>query len=277
VSETITLRRHQRVPFAPVNSIRKSDSDPAGQFAARHFAVKRAGFILREYARQQEDPRTASVGDEAQSATIESFKESSLGNVAVEASFEASTNFLPSSGLSQEEVDRLVADAEQRGREASQAEWVAALDQAIAALDAAGRSVGDVHRDLERRMVVPLAQASLQIGSELARQVLAEASGLQRYLEAVTTALQPENSDEDPSAVKPVVEVRVNPEDLAVLERASLRPSSITLISDPIVPRSGAIASRDNKVVDDRFENRVRFAKEAVLAAAADLLREAPS
>jgi hypothetical protein len=29
--------------------------------------------------------------------------------------------------------------------------------------------------------------------------------------------------------------------------------------------------------VDDRFENRVRFAKEAVLSAAADLLRETPS
>jgi flagellar biosynthesis/type III secretory pathway protein FliH len=277
VSETITLRRHQRVPFAPVNSIRKSDSDPAGQFAARHFAVKRAGFILREYARQQEDPRTASVSDEAQPATIESFKESSLEDLASELSFESSTNFTPPSGISQEEVDRRVAEAEQRGREAAQAEWVAALDQAIAALDAAGRAVGDAHRDLERRMVVPLAQASLQIGSELARQALADASGLQRYLESVTTALQPGNSDADPAAVKPVVEVRVNPEDLAVLERASLRPSSITLIADPLVPRSGAIASSENKVVDDRFENRIRFAKEAVLAAAADLLREAPS
>lgn len=276
MSETITLRRHQRVPFAPVNSIRKSDSDPAGQFAARHFAVKRAGFILREYARQQEDPRTASVSDEAQSATIESFKESSLDNLAAEASFEPSASPLPS-GISQEEADRRVAEAEQRGREAAQAEWVAALDQAIAALDAAGRAVGDAHRDLERRMVVPLAQASLQIGSELARQALADASGLQRYLESVTTALQPGNSDADPAAVKPVVEVRVNPEDLAVLERASLRPSSITLIADPLVPRSGAIASSENKVVDDRFENRIRFAKEAVLAAAADLLREAPS
>ena len=276
MSETITLRRHQRVPFAPVNSIRKSDSDPAGQFAARHFAVKRAGFILREYARQQEDPRTASVSDEAQPATIESFKESSLDNLAAEASFEPSASPLPS-GISQEEVDRRVAEAEQRGREAAQAEWVAALDQAIAALDAAGRAVGDAHRDLERRMVVPLAQASLQIGSELARQALADASGLQRYLESVTTALQPGNSDADPAAVKPVVEVRVNPEDLAVLERASLRPSSITLIADPLVPRSGAIASSENKVVDDRFENRIRFAKEAVLAAAADLLREAPS
>lgn len=126
-------------------------------------------------------------------------------------------------------------------------------------------------------MVVPLAQASLQIGSELARQVLADASGLQRYLESVTTALQPGNSDSDLPAAMSMVEVRVNPEDLAVLERASSRPSSITFIPDPLVPRSGAIASCENKVVDDRFENRMRFAKEVVLATAADLLREAPS
>ena len=277
MSETITLRRHTRVPFAPVNSIRKPDADPAGQFAARHFAVKRAGFILREYARQQEDPRTAVTSDDAQSTTVQSSKESSRDELVADASFESAISPQPISGISQEEVDRRVAEAEQRGRELAQAEWVAALDHAIAALDAAGRAVGDAQRDLERRMVVPLAQASLQIGSELARQVLAEGPGLQRYLESVTAALQPGPADSQSSSTHPSVEVRINPEDLAVLERASQRPSSVTFISDPLVPRSGAIASSENKVVDDRFENRMRFAKEAVLAAAADLLREAPS
>jgi hypothetical protein len=277
VSETITLRRHKRVPFAPVNSIRKPDADPAGQFAARHFAVKRAGFILREYARQQEDPRTAVTSDDAQSTTLQSLKESSRDELVADVSFESATSPQPISGISQEEVDRRVAEAEQRGRELAQAEWVAALDHAIAALDSAGRAVGDAQRDLERRMVVPLAQASLQIGSELARQVLAEGPGLQRYLESVTAALQPGPADSQSSSTHPSVEVRINPEDLAVLERASQRPSSVTFISDPLVPRSGAIASSENKVVDDRFENRMRFAKEAVLAAAADLLREAPS
>jgi hypothetical protein len=277
VSETITLRRHTRVPFAPVNSIRKPDADPAGQFAARHFAVKRAGFILREYARQQEDPRTTVASDDAQSTTLQSSKESARDELVADGSFESATSPQPISGISQDEVDRRVAEAEQRGRELAQAEWVAALDHAIAALDAAGRAVGDAQRDLERRMVVPLAQASLQIGSELARQALAEGPGLQRYLESVTAALQPGPTDSHSSSTHPSVEVRINPEDLAVLERASQRPSSITFISDPLVPRAGAIASSENKVVDDRFENRMRFAKEAVLAAAADLLREAPS
>ena len=259
MSEAVSSRRHKRVPFVPVNTIRQSDVDPAGRFARRHFAVERAGFILREYARQQEDPSASPVRVEEQPAAAESSPPP------------------PPSGISQEEVDRYVAEAEQRGRELAQAEWVAALDQAIAALDAAGRAVGDAQRDLERRMVVPLAQASLQIGSELARQVLTDAPGLQRYLESVMTALQSGSSDSLPSSVQPTVEVRINPEDLAVLERASQRPSSVSFISDPLVPRAGAIASSENKVVDDRFENRMRFAREAVLAAAADVLREAPS
>jgi len=277
VSEEINSRRHKRAPFVPIDTLRKPEADPTGQFAARHFAVKRAGFILREYARQQETPLGSSEVDDAQPALIKPSDESSRSESSDGRSAHPMASGQSASGISQEEVDRLIAEAEQKGRESAQAEWVTALDHAISALDTAGRAVSDVHRDLERRMVVPIAQASLQIGSELARQVLVDASGLQRYLESVTAALQPENSDPDVSSVTSVVEVRVNPEDLAVLERASLRLSSITLIADPLVPRSGAIASSENKVVDDRFENRVRFAKEAVLATAADLLREAPS
>ncbi len=277
MSEQSNSRRHKRAPFVPVTTLRKSEADPTGQFAARHFAVKRAGFLLREYARQQESPLDSPIKDDAQLATIESSAESSISELFNDLSANSSTSGQSASGISQEEVDRLVAEAEQRGRESAQAEWIATLDQAIAALDAAGRAVGDAHRDLERRMVVPLAQASVQIGSELARQVLADATGLQRYIESVIATIQPGNTDDDLSATTAMVEVRVNPEDLALLERSSLRPSSITFISDPLVPRAGAIASSENKVVDDRFENRMRFAKEAVLATAADLLREAPS
>ncbi len=277
MSEQTNSRRHKRAPFVPVDTLRKSEADPTGQFAARHFAVKRAGFILREYARQQEGPLSASINDDAQPATIGSSIELPTSEFVNDLSANSSTSGQPASGIPQEEVDRLVAEAEQRGRDSAQAEWIATLDQAIAALDAAGRAVGDAHRDLERRMVVPLAQASLQIGSELARQVLADATGLKRYIESVIATIQPGNTDADLSAATAMVEVRVNPEDLALLERASLRPSSITFIADPLVPRAGAIASSENKVVDDRFENRLRFAKEAVLATAADVLREAPS
>jgi hypothetical protein len=275
VIDSGSSRARKAAPFVPANGIRKPELSASTQFAARDFAAKRAGFLLREYARQQEDlgssGATMELGAEA-GAMAESF---SYGEASAEL-FEASTEFT-SIGVSSEEVERLVAEAEQRGREAGKAELVTALDHAIAALDAAGRAVSDAQADLERRSIVPLAQASFHIGSELARQVLSDAAGLQRYLEAVTSAIQPNVGEAESPASMAKLEVRLNPEDLALLERASFKPSSITLISDPLVPRAGAIASSENKVVDDRFENRVRFAKEAVLAAAADLLREAPA
>jgi len=275
VIDSGSSRARKAAPFVPANSIRRPDPGAATQFSARDFAAKRAGFLLREYARQQEDMGASSAVMElgaAEGAVAESF---SYGEGSAEL-FEASTEFT-SIGESAEEIERRVAEAEQRGREAGKAELVAALDHAIAALDAAGRAVSEAQAELERRSIVPLAQASFHIGSELARQVLSDAAGLQRYLEAVTSAIQPNNGDAESSASMAILEVRLNPEDLALLERASFKPSSITLVADPLVPRAGAIASSDNKVVDDRFENRVRFAKEAVLAAAADLLREAPA
>ena len=155
-----------------------------------------------------------------------------------------------------------------KGAEA-QAEFAASLDQAMAALESIGRVVAETHADLERRLVVPLAQASFRIGNELARQTLSDAPGLSRYLDAVVAAVDLPVGDA-------VLEVRMNPQDLELLGRSRVTSPSLRLIADPLVPRAGAIASSADKVVDDRFENRIRATQEAVLAAAADLLRETP-
>ncbi|MFM8988890.1 MAG: hypothetical protein ACKOUS_04340 [Alphaproteobacteria bacterium] len=235
--------------------MRKTDAAAPRSSAARHFAAKRAGFLLREHRRQQTTP------DDAQPATTVA-----VGGDAPAAAAPVAVSEAPVvAGIPLEEVERRVTEAEARGL------------TLFAALDAAGRAVAEAHGDLERRWVVPLAQASLHIGSELARQTLMDAAGLQRYLDTVTAALRTDNAEPGAAAAPALIEVRLNPEDLAVLERASVQPSAIKLVADPLVPRSGAIASSDDKVVDDRFENRVRFAKEAVLATAADLMREAPS
>jgi flagellar biosynthesis/type III secretory pathway protein FliH len=253
--------------------MRKTDAPSSQSFAARHFAARRAGFLLREHRRQQttrvETPDVEDGVDADVDAGVDGPGEGSSA---------AKVDAPPMVGvISSDEADRRVAEAERRGREEGQAALVAALDQAIAALDAAGRAIAEAHGDLERRWVVPLAQASLHIGGELARQALMAPSGLQRYLEAVHAALRSDSAEVGGTDPYPPIVVRLNPEDIAVLERASLQPSAVRLVADPLVPRSGAIASSDDKVVDDRFENRLRFAKEAVLAAAADLLREAPS
>jgi len=170
---------------------------------------------------------------------------------------------------SQEAIDQLVLEAEQRGRDLAQAEFVLSLDQALAVLESIGRVVAEAHADLERRLVVPLAQASFRIGNELARQTLSDPAGLSRYLDAVVEAVDLPVGDA-------VLEVRLNPQDFELLGRSRVTSPSLRLIADPLVPRAGAIASSADKVVDDRFENRLRATQEAVLAVAADLLREVP-
>lgn len=266
-----------RGPFVPANSVRRHDAPAAATFAARHFAAKRAGFLLREYARQRDNPAEAlpelAVITPGGTFGDDSFEFEPIGDEPIEIVAIAD----PPLGASAEEIERRVAEAEQRGRESAQAEFSAALDQAMAALDAAGRAIAETHADLERRLVVPLAQASFNIGSELARQVLADAEGLQRYLAAVSAAVSPQDADPASTAGIAALEVRLNPEDLAVLERASIRPSSLRLVADALVPRAGVIATGGDKVVDDRLENRLREMREAVLSAAADLLREAPA
>lgn len=267
----------------PATTVRRQDVPAAETFAARHFAVKRAGFLLREYARQRENPAEVlpelaeitsgdAFGDEfisIEPIADETFAFEPIGDEPVEIVALAET----AAGPSAEEIERLIAEAEQRGRDAAQAEFVSALDQAMAALDAAGCAIAETHADLERRLVVPLAQASFSIGSELARQVLAEGEGLQKYLAAVTAAVS-QGAEATAASSAASLEVRLNPEDLEVLERASIRPASLRLVADPLVPRAGVIATGGHKVVDDRLENRLREVREAVLSSAADLLRE---
>jgi len=267
----------QRGAFVPASSVRRHDAPAAATFAARHFAAKRAGFLLREYARQRDNPGEAlpelAVITPGNAFGDESFEFGPIGDEPIEiVAIEDN-----SAGPSTEEIEQRIAEAEQRGRELAQAELAAALDQAMAALDAAGRAIAETNADLERRLVVPLAQASFNIGSELARQVLADGEGLQRYLAAVSAAVNPQGTEPASTNGIAALEVRLNPEDLAVLELASIRPSSLRLVADPLVPRAGVIATGGDKVVDDRLENRLREMREAVLSAAADLLREAPA
>jgi hypothetical protein len=255
-SDTVT--KPARGAFVPTDSIRRADDSTVTAFAARHFAVRRAGFLLREYARQQEPEAEQSSGTAV--ASTDSFGEEFAGEIG---------DNLGTARPSQEEIDQWVAEAERRGRDMAQAEFAASLDQAMAALESIGRVVAETHADLERRLVVPLAQASFRIGNELARQTLSDAPGLGRYLDAVVAAVDLPVGDA-------VLEVRMNPQDLELLGRSRVTSPSLRLIADPLVPRAGAIASSADKVVDDRFENRIRATQEAVLAAAADLLREVP-
>lgn len=238
-------------------------------FSARHFAARRAGFLLRELARQYEQPPSQELSELTTitpAVTATAVPADGAGEIA------APVPPVPA-GPSPEEIEHLVTEAEERGRSRAMAELTTALDQAISALDAAGRNVVQMQGEIERQMVVPLAQASLHIGSELARQALLDAPGLGKYLDAVAASMA--NATEGRTE-SPIV-VHMNPGDLAILERASRQPEFLRFISDPLVPSGGVTASSGDKVADDRFENRLREIRELVLAVAADIRREGAS
>lgn len=268
MSDVVRLGVRPAGPFKPAAVFRREKSSAEAAFAARHFAVKRAGFLLRALARQYEQP----AGDELpELATItHGSADEAAGEAGGQTSAAAEPVAAVTAGPTPEELERLVTEAEERGRAQAKAELAAALDQAIVALDAAGRMLVQMQGDVERSLIVPLAQASLHIGSELARQALLEGDGLARYLDAVAASIKPAGEHSADAAIA----IHINPDDLAVLEKASRRPEFLRFVPDALVPSGGVTASSGDRVIDDRFENRVREIRERVLGLAADLRRE---
>jgi len=269
MSDTSSLGERASSAFKPAGDLPRGRSGAEIAFAARHFAVRRAGFLLRELARQQAGPANAEFSEFTTVTSAEAFDEG-MADGDPEMPFEVVSLAEVPGGVSADEHARLVAEAEERGRTTAASEFAAALDQAIAALDTAGRTLSQTQAEYERNMVVPLAQASLHIAGELARQVLADEAGLAQYLESVSATLEQSRVDDADS----LITIRMNPEDVALLDRASRKPEYLRLLADAVVPRGGVIAASGDKAIDDRFENRVHEIREAVLAAMAELRRE---
>lgn len=261
-------------PFLAADALRRRD-DEATAFAARHFAIRRAGFLLREHAKQQAEPSdpyeeeaVITSAEELPELAIESFGDS-IGAALVER--------VPAGPTEEEITARItVAEqaAEQRGREAVMAEIAVALDSAIVALDAAAQALDAERARLERDCVVPLTRAGIELGSQLARQTLATSTGLERYLELVTDTLAQKAQTDAAVASSAPIFVRLNPEDVALLERANRRPALLQFQADPLVARGGVILGRGDQVIDDRLENRLREVRELALSAAAEALRD---
>lgn len=258
-------------PFVASETLRRRDSDGTASFAARHFAIRRAGFLLREHAKQMAAP--AQFADDIAVITPADDIPDLLIEPIVESSSEELVDLMPiEAGPTEEEIAAKIAEAEQRGRNAALAEMASALDAAMLALDAAAGELAKKQASLEREMVLPLARASLDIGAQIARQNLQSDEGLARYLQVVQSALD-ETSDSS-AGESQIVLARLHPEDVALLERANERPANIRLQADPLVARGGVILGAGDKVIDDRFENRVREIREAALSAAAEVMRD---
>lgn len=249
-------------PFTSAGVLRRATTDDGSAFVSRRFAKQRADFILREYAKQQDDAPLEgfSMGssEPEELSVFEASEPTAVEAIAVEP------------GIPADESERLVREAEQRGREQALAEMSEAIGQAVATLDAAAQALAVKDAELERQLIVLLAQASVQIAAQIARQTLSTPEGLERYLDTVLKAL----NDAERQNERQDVVVRLNPEDLEVLERGANRPQHLRLQADPAVSRGGVIVGGEGSVIDDRLENRIREVREAALAAAAELLRE---
>jgi hypothetical protein len=252
-------------PFMSAGMLRRGGESEVAAFTSRQFAANRAGFLLREYAKQQEEISLEgfSMGGDEVPAELTAVE------AAVPVVFDAPPAPGPVSGISVDNSERLVREAEQRGRELAMAEMSGALDQAISSLDAAAQALAAKDAELERQMIVPLAQASVQIAAQIARQVLATSEGLERYIDSVLKILT-----EGGTATTADVVVRLHPEDLELLERGSAKPQHLRLQGDAAVSRGGVLIGGEQNAIDDRLENRIREVREAALAAAAALLRE---
>ncbi len=256
-------------PFVASETLRRRDNDGTASFAARHFAIRRAGFLLREHAKQMAAP-SQFASDVAVITPADDIPEL-MTDLIIEPigdeTAEELVDLMPlESGPSEEEIAAKIAEAEERGRNA-------ALAEIASALDAAARELAERQASLERELVVPLARASLDIGAQIARQNLQSEAGLARYLQVVHATLD-ESLDAALGEGQAVI-ARLHPEDVALLERANERPANIRLQADPLVARGGVILGAGDKVIDDRFENRVREVREAALAAAAEVMRDA--
>lgn len=244
-------------PFRPSPSVKPREIDPQSAFASRHFAARRAGFLLRELARQQQQAEVAPPIEEIQEAIIEPAEDFAATLEAERQAEEA-------------RHAQAVQEAYQRGRAEAFAEVAQGLDQAILALDAAAQALADREARLERDLVVPLAKAGVDIAAQLARQKLATPEGLAQYLDAVQAALNDQGDD------VVTVTAHLHPDDLTLLDRANVKPQHLRLLPDPLVSAGGVMLSATDQVIDDRFESRMREVREAALGTAADVLRLAP-
>ena len=116
--------------FNSTETLQRRSEGLESQFTARHFAVRRAGFLLREYARQQSETDSPSELNSTEQAALDAKRAAEAVAAAAES------------------TEQTIREAEQRGRDQAIAELSTSLDQAILALDAAAAALVQSHINL---------------------------------------------------------------------------------------------------------------------------------
>jgi flagellar biosynthesis/type III secretory pathway protein FliH len=266
-----------------LSAVLQKNSNRTG-FSSKQFAANRAGFLLREYARQGIAPsadNTQAGGlsqglnialqadpNNTDAVTAEHLDGQKNQELRRQETLAALTVQVPE--FSAQGVAEQVNSAYQDGRNAALHEMQSAIDQAMIALASAADALATRYQELEQQLIVPVAKSGVELAGILARRQLAKPEILQAYLEQVLSSLSAHESTD-------VISVRMNPSDYQLLSGSLPAQTSLKLVEDAQVAAGGVLVSGGDQVIDDRFERRLREVQEAALAIAADVLRDQAS
>lgn len=216
-------------------------------FSSRSLAIKRAEFLIRTLEALAPLQPDVPQPEEPQ-VTVETDSEIQAREAAL--------------------LQQQLQQAETRGRQLALQEIAGAMDSLAAALDAAGAQLNRRAQELERALVRPFTAAAVELATELARQKLMSASGLQAYIEHVLESVR------EAALVEPTtVALHMHPRDIATLGPAAQSLAEVRLVADELVSPGGVSLKQADTVIDDSFESRLRELRETALSTAADLLR----
>ena len=160
------------------------------------------------------------------------------------------------------EIDRIKLDL-QAEREQGERLVAAKMDRGVRVLNAAATALDQrrlpVLVDAENTLLACALQlAEAIIGNELSRTEASARRALDRAMRSV--------DDGDRTSAH---NIRMNPEDLPLLDATTVRLSGVTFISDAQIKRGDAIAEFNDGILDARIETALARAKEILLADAA--------
>ena len=258
-SENLTFKAHSFL--TPVGFLGVDAPAEKSRFAAVHFAARRANFILREHVKATEESNELKIPQEEAKPAQE--RPEAVAKTLEE--LDPNLRLIPESVLEQK-----VKEAEERGRNKAITEMGASVESALTALSLAGQEYDLARRELEKNIVIPFSKACIAAAEKIARFALETEHGMERYLAAVEAEVI--QADRGAPEQEEKYLIHLNSSDLNLLKNFSSERTSY-LVSDDAISRGGALIKFGDKIVDDRFDNRLREIKEKLLALVSDLMR----
>ena len=261
-------------PFVPHSRSRAAGDTEKATFAARHFAARRAGFLLREYARQADAPIVEDLaGSESK---IEGIGVSDVSTISIEPKSDPDHELgtVDESQQPMPDIESLIASAESRGRAAAISELSAIMEASIVSLSSAAEAFSIAKDQLQSRLIITLSKGCVELAEQIARASLSTSEGFVSYFSnVVSAAISSQRVASERLADNGSCKVRMNPGDVERLMQSESKFPELQIVPDESVSVGGVIINIDNKVLDDRFEGRVQEVRDALEASTSEMVR----